>query len=217
MGVRIWLWVTGGWGCGSIGRGNCLMTEWGLQCRKINFKILSMSEIDKYLDSVSFTKAVVGFLKEKGSDRICLIVRKRVLAGLGKDLIAGIGGKVGDEAEFEDETVDEAMDRETMEEVKVRVIKKRQMGKVRFIFTHKQPDSTWNQEVTVFLIDEWKGEPAETESAKPLWFKVNEIPWARMWADQRRWVPKVLAGEQVKAIFLFTGDNEVEEWRFEGK
>ena len=180
-----------------------------------------MSEIDQYLNSVTFTPAVVGYLRENSSDLVCLIERKKVSGGLGQDLVAGIGGKVGDSPEIQDETPDEAMDRETNEEVGdketggIKVLEKTSMGRVRFIFTHKPLDSTWNQDVQIYTISRWEGTPTETESAKPVWFKIGEIPWERMWEDNQQWLPKVLSGQRVNAIFLFSDDNKIAESRFE--
>jgi len=98
-----------------------------------------MKKIDKFLTSVTFTPAVVGYLRDGG--RVCLGVRKKVSSGLGENLIAGIGGKVGDSLEIQNETSDKAMDREVSEEIGVKVLEKQQMGRVRFIFSHKPPDS----------------------------------------------------------------------------
>lgn len=171
------------------------------------------SEIDKRLEEVTFTTAVVGLLRE--GNKVCLGVRKVVSGGLGENLIAGIGGKVGDASEIKDETSDEAMDREVGEEVGVKVLEKQHMGRVRFIFSHKAPDSKWNQDVSIYLITKWAGTPTETESTKPEWFDANRIPWERMWEDNEHWIPKVLAGQMVNAIFLFSGDNKIEEYRFD--
>ncbi len=174
---------------------------------------MAKGEIDKYLETVVFTPAVVGYLI--GGERVCLGVRKRVSGGLGQDLIAGIGGKVGDEPEFASETSDEAMDRETKEEVGVIVREKRRMGRVRFLFSHKAHDSKWNQDVTIYQVTKWDGSPEETESTKPVWFDKEQIPWGQMWEDNEHWLPKVLAGQIVNAIFLFSGDNKIAEYRFE--
>jgi len=57
--------------------------------------------------------------------------------------------------------------------------------------------------------------PSETESIKPMWFDIGEIPWERMWADNEYWLPKVLSGQRVDAIFLYSGDNKVVEYRFD--
>lgn len=172
-----------------------------------------MKEIDKFLTSVTFTPAVVGYLKD--GDRVCLGVRKKVSQGLGENLIAGIGGKVGDTPEIQNETSEEAMDREVNEEVGVKVLEKREMGRVRFMFSHKPPDSQWNQDVRIYSVTKWEGTPSETESTKPEWFDVDNIPWERMWEDNEHWLPKVLNGQRVDAIFLFSGDNKITEYRFD--
>jgi ADP-ribose pyrophosphatase YjhB (NUDIX family) len=175
-----------------------------------------MSEIDRHLSEVTFTSAVVGYLR--GGDKVLLGERKKVSSGLGQNLIAGIGGKVGDSPEIQDETPDQAMDREANEEIGgengLKVIEKTNKGRVRFIFAHKAPDSKWNQDVLIYEITKWEGEPTETESTKPMWFDKNEIPWEKMWEDNEKWLPLVLSGEQVDAIFLFSGDNKIAEFRF---
>lgn len=171
------------------------------------------SEIDKYLGTVVFTPAVVGYLID--GNRVCLGVRKKVSGGLGQDLIAGIGGKVGDEPEFANETSDEAMDREAKEEIGVAIREKKRMGRVRFLFSHKTPDSKWNQEVVIYQITKWDGSPEETESTIPAWFDKGQIPWNQMWEDNEHWLPKVLAGQIVNAIFLYSDDKRIAEYRFE--
>lgn len=171
------------------------------------------SEIDKHLTGVTFTPAVVGILTD--GRRVCLGVRKAVSGGLGQNLIAGIGGKVGDAAEFENETPEQAMDREALEEIGVKVTEKQRMGRVRFMFSHKAPDSKWNQDVDIYVVIKWEGTPTETESTKPEWIGIGAIPWDRMWEDNQHWIPKVLAGQFVNAIFLFNEDNKIAEYRFD--
>lgn len=169
--------------------------------------------IDEFLTSVTFTRAVVGFLRD--DTRICLGVRKMVSSGLGENLIAGIGGKVGDSPEIQNETLDRAMDREANEEIGIRVLEKQERGRVRFIFSHKPSDSKWNQDVTIYSITKWEGTPFETESIQPVWFDLDALPWERMWADNEYWLPRVLAGQRVDAVFLYSDDNKVAEYRFE--
>jgi len=70
-------------------------------------------------------------------------------------LIAGFGGKIGDLSEYPNETPDEAMDRESDEEIGVKIVEKRKMGRVRFIFYQKSPDSNWNQEMRIYAITKW--------------------------------------------------------------
>ena len=42
----------------------------------------------------------------------------------------------------------------------------------------------------------------------PKWFKVNNLPFESMWADDIHWLPLVLNGKKIKAKFLF-GENNV--------
>lgn len=173
---------------------------------------MSHSQIDKYLSLVTFTPSVVGYLQN--SNQVLLGVRKKVSLGLGQNLIAGIGGKIGDKPENKGETPSEAMDREAEEEIGIKIIKKQSMGRVRFIFTHKDPNSQWNQNVQIFSISKWTGTPIETESTQPAWFNINQIPWNQMWQDNKIWLPKTLSGQPVDAIFLFSDDNKLSDYEF---
>ena len=172
-----------------------------------------MTKIDKYIKQTKFTPAVVGYLRD--GNKVLLGERIKVSSGLGQNLIAGIGGKIGDSEEIKNETSEQAIDREVNEEIKVKVLEKIERGRVRFIFMHKCPDSKWNQDVRIFEITKWKGEPSETESTKPIWFHKDKIPWERMWKDNQHWMPLVLSGKQVNAVFLFSGDNKIAEYRFD--
>ncbi len=174
---------------------------------------MQKSKIDKYLASVTFTPAVVGYLRNGG--QVLLGARKKVSHGLGENLIAGVGGKVGDSPEIKNETTEEAMDREAREEIKVKVLEKQDMGRVRFIFAHKPPDSKWHQDVKIYSITKWEGTPAETDSVKPSWFDIDKMPWEQMWEDNKQWLPKILSGKRVNALFLFSNDNKMAEYRFD--
>ncbi len=166
-----------------------------------------MSKIDKYLNSgIVFTPVVVSYLVQ--NKKVLLGLRKKVSLGLGENLLVGIGGKVGDQPEYKDETTEQALVREVKEEICVTVTSYKKMGRVRFIFPHKPK---WNQEVTVYVVDKWEGDPKETEPIKPMWFNIKELPTSRMWDDNAYWVPKVLLGEQIDAIFLYGEDNKVVE------
>jgi 8-oxo-dGTP diphosphatase len=170
-----------------------------------------MDKIETLLDSVTLTKAVEGFVCD--GKRVCLGLRKRVSSGLGENLMAGIGGKIGDLPEYVNESPSEAMDREVKEEIEVTVLEKHEVGRVKFIFSHKPPDSQWNQDVIIYLITKWQGEPSETESTRPEWFNIDEIPWDRMWEDNIHWLPLVLADRQVNALFLYSDDNRISDYR----
>jgi 8-oxo-dGTP diphosphatase len=59
----------------------------------------------------------------------------------------------------------------------------------------------------VFRADDFAGTPTETDEAVPLWTPVDEIPYDEMWADDRYWLPHLLAGEKFRAVFHFDGDQ----------
>ncbi len=52
-----------------------------------------------------------------------------------------------------------------------------------------------------------RGVPQETEEATPHWTPVDRIPYDRMWADDRTWLPLLLDGKRFKGRFLFDGDS----------
>lgn len=146
-------------------------------------------------------------------DEVLLGERKKVALDLGLGLLAGIGGKVGDEIEFAGESDEEALGREVMEEIRVKVLKYKYMGRVRFLWPHRP---LWNQDVGVYVVTEWIGVPEETEAIKPYWFKQTQLPVDRMWDDNQYFIPKVLEGETINAVFLYGEDGRVREYIFKG-
>jgi ADP-ribose pyrophosphatase YjhB (NUDIX family) len=147
--------------------------------------------------------AVVCYLIK--DNKITLGLRKRVSFGLGENLISGIGGKVGDVTGLENETFDEALFREVKEEIDVEITTFKKVAEIKFLFPNK---TKWNQYVIAYLISDWKGEPKETESIKPLTYNYNEIPFDRMWADNKDWLPLVLEDKEVEAIFMYNDTND---------
>jgi 8-oxo-dGTP diphosphatase len=61
--------------------------------------------------------------------------------------------------------------------------------------------------VFVFRADDCEGVPIETAEAIPLWTPIESLPFDEMWADDRLWLPAVLAGETVDGSFVFDGDR----------
>lgn len=161
-----------------------------------------MQTIESYLTTnTKFTKAVVAFLLKE--HEVLLGYRKQVSNKLGEHLISGIGGKL--EA---GETEVKALIRELQEEIQVTVTDFRKVGRVRFLFPYKP---AWQQDVAIFLVDNWEGSPAETEVIKPSWHLQDQLPLQQMWADNRYWLPKVLSGEKIDAIYLYNHESEVVE------
>ena len=140
-------------------------------------------------------QATLLFLVKDGD---VLLGMKRKGFGMGK--WNGFGGKLK-----YGEYPEEASARETWEECMIRVREMVKHAELTFLFPLK-PE--WNQTVHVFVSKKWDGTPTETEEMKPRWFDIKELPFDKMWKDDPYWLPKVLAGERLRATFRFGGDNE---------
>lgn len=145
--------------------------------------------------------ATLVFLVKKSQGKIinvCLAMKKR---GFGVNRWNGVGGKVDEERE----TIEEAAERETEEEIGVFVEELNKVAELLFYFPH---NPAWDQLVHVYFSENWVGEPKESEEMKPRWFPTNELPYSDMWPDDIYWLPEVLGGNLLKAMFKF-GENDV--------
>lgn len=126
--------------------------------------------------------------------RVLLIRKKR---GLGAGKINGPGGKLEP-----GETALHAAIRETQEEIGVTPLGMEERGVLHFQFM-----DGYSLICTVFVARDFAGELIETDEATPLWFGLDAIPFEEMWADDRHWLPRTLAGEAFDAWFVFDGDT----------
>lgn len=161
-----------------------------------------MRTIKQYLEEKpTLQRVVVGY--PVLNNKVLLGLRKKVSFGLGKNLMSGIGGK----CEM-NETDDAALIREFSEEVRIEPVSFKKTGEVIFLFPHKPK---WNQLCEIYLINEWTGEPKETEVMKPIWFNKNELPEDQMWEDNLYWIRLVLKNKKVKGTFLYSQESKVIE------
>ncbi len=128
---------------------------------------------------------------------ICLAMKKR---GFGVGRYNGVGGKLEP-----NETIESGAKREAKEEIGVAVGHLSKIAELSFYFAH---NPAWDQLVHVYVVDTWDGEPAESEEMNPQWFSVADIPFDKMWPDDRFWLTEVLLGRLVKAKFTF-GEGDV--------
>ena len=62
--------------------------------------------------------------------------------------------------------------------------------------------------VNVFTSADWAGQATESAEIIPQWFPVSALPLELMWDDGRYWLPRVLAGERLRAVFTYADDCE---------
>ena len=144
---------------------------------------------------------------------LCLLTRTRAdgqrqvllgykKTGLGTGKIVGLGGHVEP-----GESPAVAAAREVKEESGIHVAPGTlaEAAHVAFRFPVRRH---WSMEAWVYTSADWSGEAVETEEIMPRWFPVTELPLDRMWDDARYWLPRVLAGERIRAVFTYADDCE---------
>lgn len=131
------------------------------------------------------------FLVKDGE--ILLAMKKR---GFGAGLWNGVGGKLD-----AGETVEQALIRETQEEIGVTPTKYNKVAELDFY--GGSADEAWNMYVHAYLCTEWHGNPEETEEMAPKWYNIADIPYDKMWQDDKYWLPIVLGGKTVRGKFTF--------------
>jgi 8-oxo-dGTP diphosphatase len=145
-------------------------------------------------------RATLLFVIREG--QILLIRKKR---GLGAGKINAPGGRI--EA---GESPIEAAIRETREELCIEALDPMPHGELHFQFL-----DGYALHCTVFVSTACTGQAVETDEAAPLWTSIDAIPYHEMWADDRHWLPGVIAGKSFRAYFTFDGEQMLEhaiEW-----
>jgi 8-oxo-dGTP diphosphatase len=125
--------------------------------------------------------------------QVLLIHKKR---GLGAGKINAPGGRIEN-----GETPLAAAIRETQEEICVTPTGVQAAGELFFQFV-----DGFSIHGYVFIAAGYTGAPLETGEAIPMWVATDALPYHRMWADDRVWMPLLLQGKKFNARFLFDGD-----------
>ncbi|MFA5447233.1 MAG: 8-oxo-dGTP diphosphatase [Sphaerochaeta sp.] len=131
---------------------------------------------------------VLTFLFE--GNKVLLIDKK---TGLGKGLVNAPGGHI--EA---DETADQAAAREFEEETGITVNDLSLRGTLNFQFKDGLRLRGY-----VYFADSYTGEMKETDEARPFWIETDQIPYEKMWEDDRYWLPQAIEGKRFNASFIF--------------
>lgn len=64
--------------------------------------------------------------------------------------------------------------------------------------------------IHVFLADRATGPLTETDEARPFWVPTDDVPYDRLWADNRLWLPAVLRGAWADGRYIFDDDAMVD-------
>lgn len=146
------------------------------------------------------TKAVTVYLvkKENNTASVCLGKKKREGYAHGK--WNGFGGKLEAGEDFIAACV-----REVNEETGVSIKGENltELGRLKY----QEPQGDWV--VRVFVCETWIGEPSESDEMYPKWFAFEEIPYTEMWANDKLWLPRVLAGQRVEMDFVNDENGKV--------
>lgn len=154
----------------------------------------SLDEIDWSTWQAVDTATLTFVLRQGVDGQEALLIRKK--RGLGAGKINGPGGKLEG-----NETAAECAVREVEEELRVTPRSLSELGELRFQFV-----DGYSIHVHVFRADDHVGEAEETDEAIPLWTSVDALPFDQMWADDRLWLPYLVAGRRFAGRFVFDAD-----------
>ncbi len=130
-----------------------------------------------------------------------LLGMKKIRFGRGK--YNGFGGGLR-----EGETLEACAIRETLEESSLNIINPRKMGEILFQFEDGEQDHL----VHFFKAEEFSGIPAESNEMKPEWFDVKNIPYEKMWEDDRHWLPLLLKDEKFEGYFKYDINQKIKKY-----
>jgi ADP-ribose pyrophosphatase len=143
------------------------------------------------------------YLLDKKRSKVLIAMKKR---GFGVGKLNGVGGKVE-----KGESIENALLRETREEVNVEIKEFEKVAVIDFYFKDNSVNKDFNQKAHVFIAYKWEGEPTESEEMAPQWVDINMLPLEKMWSDDRYWLPEILSGKKLMAWFLFNNENNIAE------
>ena len=125
-------------------------------------------------------------------EEVLLMEKKR---GHGAGLINGPGGKLEP-----GESLLACALRETEEELGIRAEAPDLCAELRFLDCDGSKIHGF-----VYRSQGYRGVLRETSEGKPFWAKRDAVPFWRMWADDRLWLPWVLRGHRLRASFATAG------------
>jgi 8-oxo-dGTP pyrophosphatase MutT (NUDIX family) len=132
-------------------------------------------------------------------DQVLLAMKKR---GFGVGRYNGVGGKPKS-----NETIEQAMIRESLEEINVRPTVFERIAEITFDEYFRGKPTLL--QMSVFVATSWIGVPTESAEMTPEWFKITNLPFEKMWPDDPYWLPQVLAGSKITAEFKLDENDKI--------
>lgn len=138
--------------------------------------------------NLNYQKTILCYI-QKGEE--VLLIHKKT--GQGKGKILGPGGKVE-----EGESFSEACIREVYEEVGLTLSLEDLEERGDLYFHEEGSFSIWNK---LYVIKSFEGDPYETREANPFWCSTSQLPFDKMWDDDRYWMIPLMNGSYIQALF----------------
>lgn len=76
-----------------------------------------------------------------------------------------------------------------------------------------EANADWNQDVNLFVVKDYTWEFMESEEMKPERFAISDIPFDKMWEDDKIWLPRVLNNEEVEYDFIFDESGKIRDYK----
>ncbi|MFH1583076.1 MAG: 8-oxo-dGTP diphosphatase [Candidatus Falkowbacteria bacterium] len=131
-----------------------------------------------------------------------LLQYKRRGFGVGK--WNGPGGKVEP-----GETIEQSVVREVKEEAGLDIVNLEKTAELEFYFKGREE---WDNITHVYVVKDFSGEIIASDEGELKWFKIEEVPFDKMWDDDPHWLPKILAGEFMKMKFYFDHEGNLQKY-----
>lgn len=132
-----------------------------------------------------------------------VLLGRRKKNGFGQGKWLGFGGKVE-----MGEAVEEAMTREFKEEAGINVNTHEKRGVLTFHYVN-DPD----MEVHYYEVLTYDGEPTESDEMENAWFNIADIPYNKMWPNDKYWLPMFLKKEYFSGEFWFDKDYKIKDYK----